>query len=168
MSMFFFTVGRNIRIPLLDPENVAYLERVKLLASFVSGVVENWERSCDPTDPGTSLHKHLAYSIRKLAEMLPAEEIMKIPEQNFFRKSTALLERSGESLWERRRAERAFKILCSGLARVQNRLDYGLEPFTETSGSSIEVPVREKMGFDRLKMTTLLEMKDGHPILLAN
>lgn len=168
MSMFFFTVGRNIRIPLLDPENAAYLERVKLLSSFVSGIAENWEQYCGSSEPRSSLPKHLAYSIRKLAEMLPAEDMMKIPEQDFFRQAIALLENSGESLWDRQRAVKALKIVCSGLARVQNRLDNGLEPFAETKGSSIEVPVCERMGFDRLKMTTLLDMKDGHPVLLAN
>ncbi len=164
MSMYFYYVGRSVRITLLDPDNYIYMERVRCLASFVSEAVEKWERSCDPSLKSTDLPKHLAYVLRKLAEMLPYDDIKKIPEQSFYKNASVLLHSSGKT-----RSEHALKILCEGFARIQNRLDHGLKPFdTWTLMPILEIQqtgIKDSVAGKRM---SFLERKDKTPLLLAN
>jgi len=137
MSMFFCSVGRSVRIPLLDPENEVYLQRVKLLGSYVSNIVGIWENHCD-ADMDCDLPKQLAYTLRRLAEMLCYPDFDRITRQNFYKKaSMAAQRRNGKD------SVKAMKILCAGLADIQNRLDFGLSPFSEGISSEIEVIYRK-------------------------
>ncbi len=168
MSMYFYPVGRSVKIPLLDPDNDIYMERVRLLAFFVSEAVEKWELFYDPSLTSSNLPKHLAYVLRKLAEMLPSDDIERIPEQNFYKKASILLDNSNENWAEQEKAEQALNILCAGFSGIQNRLDHGLKPFESRILPMVEIPQTAKKGFDSGKMISFLELKDEPSLLLAN
>jgi len=144
LSMFFYTIGHLIKIPLLDPENNAYRERIDVLASYISGIAGKWETYCYPVmTKDQSLPRQLAYSLRKLAEMLSYSELTRIAEQDFYRKAFYLAEnRDKEDL------NTAMMLLCSGLATIQARLDLGLSPFDKIPvghGGNPESAGKERM-----------------------
>lgn len=168
MSPFFFAVGRSIRIPILDPENEVYLERVRFLISAVSGFVERWDLFHDPSTTHSSLPGRLAYSLRKLAEMLSSDDIQRIKEQEFLQKAHILMVNSSEGLWEREMTENAMEILCEGFAGIQNRMDYGASPFETTTETKVEISQCGRKSFDSVKMATFPELKDRTSLVLAN
>ena len=134
MSMFFYNIGRSVKIPLLDPGNKAYSARIEFLGSCVSKVVENWENGCGRSAVFCGLPEQLAYSLRRLAEMLPCSDFAKIAEQDFYKKAFLLADGQEEG-----DAEKAMEVLCSGLSDIHGCLDLGLDPFVEEASSGIEV-----------------------------
>lgn len=157
IEQFRCRVGRTVNVALLDPFNPAYRQRVEAVASPIRPVVENWERFRDLThhlpedlrdeaenvslDPDLHRPQHLAYMIRKLAEMLSAEQIDELHRQPFIRQARDLARQAFARgnrmcLEDWGRAERAMKIVYDGFSAIQNRLDLGMLPF---SGTGIEI-----------------------------
>lgn len=127
LSIFFYTVGHSVRIPLLDFQNRIYCEKIGIMASYVSGIIRKWETFCFPVGDGeSSVPENLAYSLRKLAEMLPSAKLAGITKQTFYKKALSLSE--GQ---DREEIEESVELLCSGFAEIQGRLDLGLEPFPD-------------------------------------
>ena len=126
MSLFFCTVGTFVKIPLLDPQNSAYREKIEIMASYVSEIIGKWEKTLCAADgeEKSFLSENLAYSLRKLAEMLPSAKLDCITEQTFYKNALSLSE--GQN---RKQIKESVELLCSGFAEIQSRLDLGLEPF---------------------------------------
>jgi len=135
MRLFTYEIGNLVMVPLLDPGNDAYLARVRFLGTLASEIVSPWERCAAPGGEMSSLADRLGYSIAKLAQMLCCEDMMRIPEQDFF-----LLARA-ECLGEDPDvAAHAMGTLCRGFEKLQTNIDRGIAPFgQEDSEPAVEV-----------------------------
>jgi hypothetical protein len=128
MRLFSYKIGSLVVVPLLDPRNNAYLARVRFLGTLASEIVLPWERCTAPGGETLSLADRLGYSIAKLAQMLCCEDMMRIPEQDFF-----LLARA-ECLGEDPDvAAHALGTLCRGFEKLQANIDRGIAPFGQES-----------------------------------
>lgn len=128
MRLFSYEIGSLVVVPLLDPRNNAYLARVRFLGTLASEIVLPWERCTAPGGETLSLADRLGYSIAKLAQMLCCEDMMRIPEQDFF-----LLARA-ECLGEDPDvAAHALGTLCRGFEKLQANIDRGIAPFGQES-----------------------------------
>jgi hypothetical protein len=130
MDLSFFRFGRFLRIPMLDPENEAYVSRVALIVSFVGEALRKWEFLQDEAvGSAPPLVESLAYAIRKLAEMLSVEDIFRLKEQVFFLYAFNLVQNPEGEAADRGRCERAIQVLVDGFSEVQANLDLGFLPY---------------------------------------
>jgi hypothetical protein len=128
MRLFTYEIGNLVMVPLLDPGNDAYLARVRFLGTLASEIVSPWERCAAPGEETSSLADRLGYSIAKLAQMLCCEDMMRIPEQDFFLLARA--ECLGEDPGV---AAHAMETLCGGFEKLQTNIDRGIAPFGQES-----------------------------------
>lgn len=142
MELSFYRFGRFLRIPMLDPENEAYVSRVALLVSFVSEAVKKWELLQDETvgSPPPEAET-MAYAIRKLAEMLSFEDILRLRDQDFFLYAFNLTTNPEGGPSDRDRYQRAMQVLSDGLSEVQANMDLGSLPFGSQALDWIEPSV---------------------------
>jgi hypothetical protein len=124
---------------MLDSVNENYVSRLQELVSAVSSPIEKWDSFQDPSLGIPLKAKKLAYSIRKLSEMLSSLDILRFREQPFVKQSRDLTDSRAGTFDEEKCAERAMTILCEGFAQVQNRLDLGLEPFVYGSPTIVVI-----------------------------
>lgn len=152
IKLFTYRLGRTLKVPLLAPLDRKYCARVEAVGELVDSVVENWEsfRSLvarlpeelrdemekEYLEPELDRPQHVAYMVRKLAEMLSGEEIETLGRQLFLREARNLSMEAfsdssciGMDTW--RKAERAMKMVYDGFSAIQGRLDLGLNPFPE-------------------------------------
>ncbi len=149
---FTYRMGRNLKIALLDPFNPEYCRRVEAVAEPVRPVYETWEafrelthrlpenlrtRAEEQLEPELNRPQHLAYMIRKLAEMLSAVQIRELQHRPFIRQALKLngevfLEPHRGDLESWSRAEKAMKMVYRGFSAIQCRLDHEMPPFPET------------------------------------
>jgi len=141
--MYYYNIGQTVKVPLLDPGNEEYVSRVETLGGVVAGIVEKWETIQDQMKKEKA--SHLAYTLRKLAELLSSSDLLQIAEQPFFRKASIIMEKWDLESNETHTAEKAMKVLCSGLDKIHNRLDLGLSPFdAEPSGGQGKPSIEER------------------------
>lgn len=152
IELFTYRLGRTLKVPMLDPFNAAYRSRVGAVGELVRSVVENWESFRElaahlPEDLRDSMEEkylkseldrpqHMAYMVRKLAEMLSHEEIETLGKQPFLSEARALSRaafsdssQTGPESWSK--AEQAMKMAYDGFSTIQGRLDLGLAPFPD-------------------------------------
>jgi hypothetical protein len=109
---------------------------VSFLGTLASEIVSPWERCTAPGEETSSLADRLGYSIAKLAQMLCCEDMMRIPEQDFF-----LLARA-ECLGEDPvAAANALRTLCRGFEKLQANIDRGIAPFGQESARPAVEPL---------------------------
>jgi hypothetical protein len=135
MRLFTYEIGNLVAVPLLDPGNDAYLARVRFLGALASEIVSSWERCAAPGEETSSLADRLGYSIAKLAQMLRCEDMLQIPERDFFLQARAeCLGKDPDA------AAHALGTLCRGFEQLQANIDRGIAPFgREDSEPAVEV-----------------------------
>lgn len=135
MRLFTYEIGNLVAVPLLDPGNDAYLARVRFLGTLTSEIVSSWERCAAPGEETSSLADRLGYSIAKLAQMLRCEDMLQIPERDFFLQARAeCLGKDPDA------AAHALGTLCRGFEQLQANIDRGIAPFgREDSEPAVEV-----------------------------
>jgi hypothetical protein len=151
IELFPCHLGRTLNVPMLDPFNSAYRSRIEAVAELIRPVVENWESFRDMVahapenmrgevaemllEPELDRPQHVAYMVRRLAEMLSCEEIEALGSQPFICEAinlsrSAFCGPSGSGFEKWSQAEQAMKVIYDGFSVIQGRLDLGLEPFT--------------------------------------
>ena len=166
MSIYFYNVGQTVKVPLLDPGNEEYLSRVDTLGGLVAGIVEKWE--IIQVQGRKEKASSLAYTIRKLAEMLSSEDMMLIPKQPFFRKISVIMEKLDHEGPDPTSTEKAMKILSSGLSKIHNRLDFGLSPFETESSRELELSLVEEKDRRASRMLPEFDFKRKTPAVVTN
>jgi hypothetical protein len=139
MEGFFFRSGKYLRIPILDPGNVSYVSRIELIVSLISGLVEKWESFYDvETSEVPQEMEQISYSIRRLAESLSSEEITHLEKQDFMVYARDIAGNFSSGGTDRKKMQRAMRVICEGLGHVQSSLDYGYPAFVDPSPECME------------------------------
>jgi hypothetical protein len=139
MEGFFFRSGKYLRVPVLDPGNVSYVSRIELVVSLISDLVEKWESFYDvETSEVPPEMEQISYSVRRLAESLSSEEITHLEKQDFMIYARDIAGNFSSGGTDRKKMQRAMRVVCEGLDHIQSSLDYGYPAFADPSPECME------------------------------